>query len=131
MRERIIRRYSTCFKRQVVQDLETGRFASIGAAREHYGIGGRQTIQRWLRRYGKNHLQAKVVRVEKPDEADQMRQLKRQIAELEQALGQTQAENVLNAAYLKLACEQLGEDVDKFKKKSGGRRSTPRSKGRS
>ena len=131
MRERIIRRYSTCFKRQVVQDLENGRFVSIGAAREHYGIGGKTTIQRWLRRYGKNHLQTKVVRVEKPDEADRIRQLKRQITELQQALGQTQAENVLNAAYLKAACEQLGEDVDKFKKKSAGRRSTPRSKDRS
>ncbi|MCP4591547.1 MAG: transposase [bacterium] len=124
MRERIIRRYSACFKQQVVADLENGRFESIQAARQHYDIGGKTTIQKWLRRYGKNHLQAKVVRVEKPDEADRIRQLKRQIAQLQRALGQTQAENVLNAEYLKLACDELGKDVEGFKKKSDGGRST-------
>jgi transposase-like protein len=125
MRDRTVIRYSSCFKRQVVADLENGRFESIEAARQHYGIGGSATVQRWLNQYGKNHLQAKVVRVQRPDEADQMRQLKRRIVELERALGQTQAQNVLHAAYLEQACESLGEDVETFKKKAGGVRSTP------
>jgi transposase len=124
MQQRIVRRYSACFKQQVVADLENGRFGSLEAARVHYGIGGSGTIPRWLRRYGKNHLCGKVVRVEKPDEADRIRQLKREIAQLQQALGRTQAENVLNAEFLKLACEELGQDVERFKKKSGGGRST-------
>jgi len=130
MRERLIRRYSSCFKQQVVMDLENGRFASINAAREHYGIGGTTTVQKWLNRYGKNHLQAKVVRVEKPNEADRLRELKGRIVELERALGQTQAENVLNAEYLKLACEELGREVTDFKKKSAGMRCTERSRDR-
>ena len=128
MGQRIVRRYSACFKQQVVADLENGRFGSMEAARVHYGIGGSGTIRLWLKRYGKNHLCGKVVRVEKPDEADQIRQLKRQIAELQRALGRTQAENVLNAEYLKLACEELGEDVEGFKKKTDGGRSTKPSK---
>lgn len=130
MSQHRVLRYSACFKRQVVLDLERGRFASIEAARRHYDIGGSQTISGWLKRFGKNHLRAKVIRVEKPDEADRVRQLQRRIQELERALGQTQAENVLNAAYLKIACEQLGKDVEAFKKKSGGGRSTPRSQDR-
>lgn len=117
-------RYSVCFKRQVIEDLESGRFASISAAREHYGIKGAWTINNWLRRYGRNHLLPKVVRVEKPDEADQIRKLKKQITELQRALGQTQAENILNQEYLKLACERLGEEVESFKKKRDGRPST-------
>lgn len=125
MRDRTVPRYSACFKQQVVADLENGRFESIEAARMHYGIGGRMTIQRWLKRYGKNHLLGKVVRVEKPNEADRIRELKRQVAELQQALGRTQAENVLNAEYLKLACEQLGQDIELFKKSSDGERCTP------
>ena len=80
MRGRIVRRYSSCFKRQVVEDLENGRFESLEAARHHYGIGGHRTIQLWLRQYGKNHLQAKVVRVEKPDEADRIREIPRQLS---------------------------------------------------
>ncbi len=120
MSKRVVIRYSSCFKRQVVEDLESGRMASIEAARLHYGIGGDGTIQRWLRQYGRNALLPKVVRVEKPNEADQITQLKQQIAQLQRALGQTQAENLLNQQYLKRACEQLGQDLESFKKKSGG-----------
>lgn len=128
MRERQVRRYSGCFKRQVIAELERGRFDSLEAARRHHGIGGKQTLQRWLRHYGRNDLQAKVVRVEQSGEADGIRQLQQQVAELQRALGQTQAENVLNAAFLQLACEQLGQDVGAFKKKAAGTRSTGRSK---
>ena len=124
MEQRDIRRYSSCFQQQVVADLESGRLSSLEAAREHYGIGGAQTIHRWLRRYGKNHLLPKVVRVEKPDEADRIASLRRQVAELERALGRTQAQSVLNAEFLKLACQELGVDPEEFKKKVGGEPST-------
>lgn len=130
MGQRIVRRYSACFKQQVVGELENGRFDSIEAARRHYEIGGSTTIQKWLRRLGKNHLQAKVVRVEAPDEADRIARLQQRVRQLEQALGQTQAQNVLNQQYLELACAQLGQEVQSFVKKCDGRRSTPRSKGR-
>jgi transposase-like protein len=105
--------------------LESGRFDSIGAAQRHYEIGGSNTISKWLRRFGKAHLQPKVIRVQKPNEAEQLGQLRRWIAELERALGQTQAQNVLNAEYLQQACAQLGEEVEAFKKSemaSGPRR---------
>ena len=118
MKQKIVTRYSICFKRQVIADLEGGRFESITEAHRHYGIAGPATIQRWLRRFGKNHLAPKVIRVEKPNEKDQIRKLKQQIAQLQQALGQTQAENVVNREFLKIACEDLGCDVDAFKKKA-------------
>lgn len=126
MHQHIIRRYSACFKQQVIRELEQGRFSCVEQARLHYEIGGKGTIQNWLKRYGRNDLQAKVVRVEKPHEADRIRELKRQVLELQQALGQTQAQNVLNAEHLKLACEQLGLDVEAFKKKVAGKQSAGR-----
>jgi transposase-like protein len=119
MNQRIIVRYSMSFKRQVVEELESCRFSSILEAKEHYGITGAGTVQNWLKKYGRNHLCAKVVRVEKPDEKDQILQLKKQIKQLKEALGQTQAENVINQEFLKIACEQLGKDVESFKKKAG------------
>lgn len=128
MQDRLIRRYSSCFKRRVIAELEEGRFSSIEAVRKHYGIGGTATVQGWLRRYGKNHLQPKVVRVETPDEANQIRKLKAEIKRLEQALGQTQAQKILEEQYLKMACEELGQDVDTFKKNAAGTRSTGPSK---
>ncbi len=110
-------RYSLSFKRQVINELETGRFRSINEARQHYGIAGGKTLYCWLRKYGKNHLCPKVVRVEKPEEASENRQLKQRIKQLEEALGKTQVENILNQEFLKIACRQLGQDVDQFKKK--------------
>ena len=124
MKQKTIRKYSISFKRQVIADLEDGRFDSIESARRHYGIGGTTTVQKWLRKYGKNHLLPKVVIVQKPNEPNQIRQLKRQVAELQRALGQTQVENVLNAEFLKMACEELACEVDAFKKKVDTTRST-------
>jgi len=123
--ERIIIRYSECFKRSVVEALESGRFVSLGAAQRHYGIPGMSTIPGWLRRYGKNHLQAKVVRVEKPDEADRVRELQDKVAQLERALGRAQVQHFLEEEFLKRACQRLGEDVESFKKKNAGGSSTP------
>lgn len=124
MKRQTIRQYSISFKRQVIGDLESGRFDSIELARRHYGIGGMNTIQKWLHKYGKNHLLPKVVIVQKPDEKDMIRELKRQVAELQHALGQTQAQNVLNAEFLKIACGDLDCDVEAFKKKVGAKRFT-------
>jgi len=121
MDERVIFRYSIGFKRQVVEELESGRFSSICQARAHYGITGGSTIKNWLSKYGRNELCAKVVRVEKPNEKDQIQELKKQIRQLKEALGQTQAEKVIGDEFLKIACENMGVDVEDFKKKAGGK----------
>ena len=123
MRDRVIRQYSQCFKKQVVEEIESGRFSSVQAASLHHGITGSMTVRSWVRRLGKNHLLARVVRVEQVGEADRLVELRRQVERLEKALGQTQAESLLNAEYLKLACERMGEEVEAFKKKSDGKRS--------
>ncbi len=124
MQASIQMRYSVAFKQQVVAELEAGRFRSICQASDHYGIRGTTTVRRWLSQFGKNHLIPKVVRVEKPNEANQVRELKKQIRQLKQALGETQLHNVLNQSFLSIACEQLGQDVEAFKKKVATKRST-------
>jgi transposase-like protein len=118
MKERTVLRYSMSFKQQVVEDLEGGRFGSITEARSFYGISGTDTIKRWLGQYGRNDLCAKVVRVEKPDEKNEIRELKRQIHELKEALGDSQAERWLEEQFLKIACKKIGEDMEEFKKKA-------------
>ena len=125
MNSRTIVRYSLAFRRQVVSDLEDGRFDSIEAARVHYGIGGMPTIKGWLRRFGKNHLIPKVVVVQKPNEKDQIRQLKRQVQELQRVLGKSHVREVLSEEFLRMACEQLGQDMESFKKKAATKQGTP------
>lgn len=117
MEQKIVVTYSTSFKMQVIEDIESGRF-NMNQAREHYGIAGGATISSWLKKYGKNHLCAKVIRVEKPSEKDRIKELKNRIKELEFALGKTQAKKVLGDSFLAIACEKLGTDVDDFKKKA-------------
>jgi transposase-like protein len=122
MMDRVQIRYSEAFKRQVVSDLESGRLCSQSEARERYGIGGTETLNRWLRAYGKNHLLCKVVRVETTSERDQFKALKRRIRELEKALADSKVQEVLHKAYVEIACEQFGgNDVAAFKKKLDAR----------
>lgn len=128
MRERVVYRYSACFKREVVAALESGRFGSAERVRVHFGIKSSATIGQWLRQLGRSDLQVKVVRVEKPGEADRIGELQRQVAQLQRALGQTQAENLLHAELLKTACQRLGQDVASFKKKNAGSLSSGSSK---
>ena len=116
-------RYSSEFKRQVVEDLEIGRFRTIREASRHYGITGTTTVRSWLKKYGRNHLIPKVVRVEKLNEPDEIRRLKAQVKQLQEVLGQTQLENVLHRSFLRQACEELGMDMESFKKKAAVERS--------
>ncbi len=124
MRQSTVIRYSMSFKQQVIEQLESGQFGSISEARAHYEIKGCDTVQNWLRKYGRNHLCAKVVRVEKFNEKNQIRELKKQIRQLKETLGQTQAEKVIGEEFLKIACEEMGQDVDAFKKKADTKRFT-------
>ena len=115
-------RYSEAFKRKVVEGLEKGELRNQAEARELYGIGGSCTIYRWLRKYGKNHLVAKVVKVESMKERDRVKQLKRRIRELEKALADTKVEQVLDRAYFEVLCEEMGiEDTAGYKKKLAGK----------
>ena len=118
MEQRVVYRYSMAFKQQVISEVESGRFSSGWAAGEHYGLS-ECTVGRWLKRYGRNHLTAKVVRVEKPDEKDELRQLRQQVRKLEQLLGRKEAQNALLESSLEDACEELGVDKEEFKKKHG------------
>lgn len=119
MDQRTVVRYSSSFKLHVIRELEEGKFSNIAEAMRHYGITGCETIKGWLKRYGKDHLRARVVRVERPDEMNEIQKLRREIKQLKQALGHTQAEKVLEQEFLNIACEKMGEDVNEFKKKAG------------
>lgn len=126
-RDKICVRYSEAFKLQVISELESGKLSSIDAARHAYGIGGGSTIQKWLAKYGRNDLRAKVIRVETPEQKDEVKKLKQQVRRLEQALAQTQIDNLLNESLYEVLCEDAGVDPAEFKKKAGTRPSIKRS----
>jgi transposase len=116
-------RYSEAFKLQVLRELETGKFSGAAAAARAYGVSGPVMIAYWARKYGKNHLLGKVVRVETPKEVSEVRELRKRVRDLEKALADERLDRMLNDAYLHIACEAAGiKDVDGFKKKHAGKR---------
>lgn len=122
-------RYSEAFKLKVIRELEEGRFSSCAAAGRAYGIRGTATVQRWVRKYGKNHLMGKVVRVETADERSELEHLKARVRELEKTLADSTMDLRLEQAYVKLACKAAQiDDVDGFKKKHAGTQSMVPSK---
>lgn len=121
MEQRIVYRYSVAFKQQVISEVESGRFRSAWEASEHYGLS-EGTVGRWLKRYGRNHLLARVVRVEKPNEQDELKQLKQEVKRLEQLLGRKDAEKTFLELSLEEACQELGVDVEEFKKNTASSR---------
>jgi len=91
----------------------------IDQVRRKYGIGG-CTIQKWLRKYG-NGSRGKIIRVETPQEIDELKRLKERVKRLEKALADANIDLQLEKAYTQLACERAGiKDVEEFKKKAAG-----------
>jgi len=123
-------RYSEAFKQQVISELEQGKFASAGAAARAYQIPGTRTIPGWLRKYGRSDLMPRRVTITTMKEEDETSALKQRVRQLEKALSDTHMKELLGSAYLEMACEQLGLEVDEFKKKAAtGRSAAPGSKG--
>ena len=115
-------KYSESFKLQVVRDLENRRFRTIKEAGSFYGIQGATTIKRWLIKFGKDRLMPRVVRVETPDEQNELKRLRQRVRQLEGLLADKELGLVISETYLELACERAGiADVEEFKKKIAGR----------
>ena len=64
-------RYSEAFKMEVVRELEENDLP-FGQMQRKYGIKGCGTVQSWARKYG-NGSRGKVIRVEKPEEINELR----------------------------------------------------------
>ena len=82
---------------------------------ERYGIRGAGTVGKWIKKYDRDKLRNRIIRVETPNDQDQLKAMKKRIRELEKALASTQVNAVLIEAYLEIACERHGEDVEAFK----------------
>lgn len=113
-----IKRYSEAFKQRVVREIEEGQHETILGAARFYGIMGQETVQSWLKKYGKWELLKKVVRVETPREIDERQRLSKAVKGLKEEVADLHMDLKLESAFLKIACRRLGISVEEFKKKS-------------
>jgi transposase-like protein len=107
-----IKQYSLAFKQMVVSEIESGRF-SMAQAKRTYDIGGFATIPNWLKKFGKDHLLNKVVRIEMKGEKDRIKELERQKRELESALAQEHLKNICLESLIECVEEHYQIDVKK------------------
>ena len=112
---KVIVRYSDCFKRSVIEEIEKNGL-SIEDCPRKYAIGGATTIQKWLKMYGKNHLLNKIVRVETIDEIQEIKALKKEIKALKEAYAEMTIEKKVYETYLQVYGEETGRS-EEIKKK--------------
>jgi transposase len=92
----------------------------VDQVRRRYGIKGNTTVLRWVRQYG-NGSRGIRIRVEKPEEINELQRLKQRVRQLEVALADANIDLALERAYTELACERAGMDAEDFKKKAAGK----------
>jgi len=112
-------RYSEAFKMAVVRELEE-QDLPYAQVRRKYGIRGFGTVESWVRKYGKSSRGVRI-RVEKPEEINELKRLKERVRRLESALADANIDLALERAYTELACERAGVEVGEFKKKVAGK----------
>ena len=119
-------RYSKAFKMQCVREVETGKSCAFTVQRK-YRIKGTATVMRWVRQFGGGQY-GKIIRVERAHEVNEASQLRSELRRVKEALADTHMELALEQAFLVVACEEMDQSVEDFKKKHAGGRRTRRSK---
>ena len=104
-------RYSLSFKQMVVREVEEG--GNIEFVRKKYDIGGGETIQKWIKLFGKHHLLNKIIRVETMSERDRMKQLEEDNKKLKLALADAYMAKECLEGVIKMADEEYKTDLKK------------------
>jgi transposase-like protein len=119
-------RYSKGFKLQLVGEVEAGKLCA-GAVARKYNIKSHGTVMRWVRQLGSGKY-GKLIRVEKADEVNEAARLRSELRRVKEALADTHMALALEQAFLAVACEEMNQSLEGFKKKHAGGRRTERSR---
>lgn len=115
-------RYSISFKQKVVKEIEDEGLGKMEAGRR-YGIKGAETINNWLKEFGKSHLLNKIVRVEMKDEKDRLRELEKENQKLKIALADAYLARDCAEKVIEVASDLYQTDL----KKKFGEKASPSS----
>jgi transposase-like protein len=111
-------RYSEAFKLRLVEEVANGKYGSLDEARRRNGIRGGSTLCKWIKRYGRQDILPKRIKVETMNEIDELKAARSRIRELEAALADAHMDYCLESAFLDIACGKLGTSVEELKKKN-------------
>ena len=119
-------RYCSSFKLMVVQEIEQGH--NFEHVRKKYDIGGSDTVQNWIKKYGKHHLLNKIVRIETMKDKGQLKQLQEENRRLKQKLAETYMIKDCLEEVIKMADEEYKTDLKKnfgIQSPANSRKDTP------
>lgn len=111
---KFVRRYSISFKQQVIKELELG--ASKSSIQKKYGIKGGETVNKWLRKFGRQHLINQVIRIETMEEKDKIKYLEAELKKVKLAL----ADSLLAQRSLEVVIEEANNEYKTDLKKNFG-----------
>ena len=115
---RNVTRYSEAFKLRLVEDVAAGKYASLNEAMRRNGIREGSTLAKWMRKYGREDILPRKIKVETVKEIDEMKAARSRIRELEAALADAHMDYCLESAFLEIACGKLGTTAEELKKKN-------------
>ena len=104
-------RYSNCFKEKVVQEVSNG--SSISEVCRRYDIKGTNTVQLWVKKFGRTELLNTVIRVKMRREDDKLKQLEAENKRLKIALADATLANDLLETLIEVADEHYDTDLKK------------------
>lgn len=107
-----IRIYAEDLKKEIVKQIEEGQITVIQACRA-YGISSQQTVYTWLYKYSRNLRKGTRLVMEKDSMDNSLKELQKQIKELEAALGRKSMEADLYKAIVDLASKEYQTDLKK------------------
>lgn len=112
---RTFKRYSISFQQRVVKEIEEESI-SISVMQRRYDIRGGETIQNWIRKFGKTHLLNQIIRIETMEEKDRIKQLEEEIKRLKLAL----ADSLLAKDCLEVVIDEANKEYKTDLKKNFG-----------
>lgn len=113
MTNRTIKRYSESFKIQVVREYELG--GSIPELMKKYGIVGNSTISLWIKKYAKEGLRHRLMRIQTIEELNHIHELEREVEELKAALVKVSLEKLALESTLEVL-QEAGVVTEEMKK---------------
>ena len=103
--------FSEAFKRQKVQQIVENKI-TISDIVAHYGVS-RMSVYRWLYKYSPHHEKGTNQVVQMESEEHRTKQLMKQVAELEQALGRKQLHIDYLERLIAVSSDELKIDIKK------------------
>jgi transposase-like protein len=103
--------FSEAFKREKVAEIVSGQI-SVSSFCRLWDVSA-TSVYRWIYRYSDQHQKGTTMVIQKESEAAKVAELQKQIAKLEQALGQKQMVIDYQDKLIEEASKELGMDIKK------------------